>query len=74
MYVLSARWRVLLQIHEREKEFLERVSACQTGGGRRLPLALAAWINDERFANAAQLFQNAVDAEVLPLLGEFPLQ
>ena len=65
---------VLLEIEQGEEVPLLFIHSCQASGGGRLVLALAAGVNDERFANASQFFQHAVDAEFFAFLSQFPLQ
>ena len=73
VYDLTRRRGVALQVEQRKQSALERAHAGQAGGCGVLPLALPARVNDEGLLNSTQLFQNAVDAQWLTLMGQFPL-
>ena len=72
-YDLTRRGSVALQVQQRKQSALQRAHVGQTGGGRVLALALPARVNNESLLNSTQLIQNAVDALVLSLTGQFPL-
>lgn len=63
-YDLTLRRRVALQVQQRKQPALERAHTGQTGGGRVLPLALPAGVNDERFLNATEFFRPPLCGEV----------
>ena len=57
---------IALEVKELEESSLQRVSMSQAGGGRKALLTLLAGVDDQRFSNAAQFFQEVVDGEGLP--------
>lgn len=73
VYDLTRGRRVALEVQQRKQPALQGAHAGQTGGCRMLALALPTGVNDERFLNATEFFQNAVDAQSLTLAGQLPL-
>src|ERR1035437_8333973 len=57
-----------------EQAQLEGISAGQAADGRVVMLTLAARVDDQGFADAAEFFQHGVDAERLALARQFALQ
>ncbi len=51
MYDLTRCGGVSAKAEHREQPLLQGAQVGQAGGGGKLPLALAAWIDDQRFAD-----------------------
>jgi len=63
-----------LEAEEGEEALLECSHAGKAGGGRGLPLALAARIDYQSFSDASEFFQHTIDAEWLALPRQFALE
>ena len=74
LYDLTRCGGVSLKIEYGEEALLEGAHTGEARGGRVLSLTLTAGIDQKRLANAPELFEDAVDAEVLVVAGEFALQ
>src|ERR1035437_2056620 len=63
VYDLTHDWGVAIKAEQGEQALLEGISAGQAADGRVVMLTLAARVDDQGFADAAEFFQHGVDAE-----------
>src|ERR1035437_3231788 len=67
VYDLTHDRGVAIKAEQGEQALLEGISAGQAADGRVVMLTLAARVDDQGFADAAEFFQHGVDAERLAL-------